>query len=224
MVALFRLAAASIFMTFSLMFSSPALASTAPAARSPETTWVTVHPGESMISLARHRYGSGKYWKIIYDANWRSSRTTDLIYAGERLREPPRSRHHWYHFPVGHHGGIKAVSHRKYLAVWYAYTKIGAPYVWGATGPSTFDCSGLTYAAYRYAGVTIPRTSYAQAAGLRRAWKMKPGDLLYFSGDSHAAIYVGRNYLIDAPHTGAWVEKVPLSGWLRQTLDAVRSP
>lgn len=177
-----------------------------------------------MISLARERYGAGRYWKIIYDANWRPSKTADLIYVGEKLKEPPRSKHHWYHFPVGHHGGIKAVSRKKYLAVWYAYTKIGLPYVWGATGPSAFDCSGLTYAAYRYAGRTIPRTSYDQAAILPYTSKMKPGDLLYFNGNSHAAIYVGRNYLIDAPHTGAYVEKVPLAGWLRATLDAVRAP
>lgn len=210
-------------MAASIAFSSTAHASlTVPAVR--HTAWVTVHPGESMASLARHRYGAARYWKIIYDANPRASKVADLIYAGERLREPPRSKHVWYHYPVGHHGGIKAVSAKKYKAVWYAYAHLGAPYIWGATGPSAFDCSGLTFAAYLYAGVTIPRTSYDQAAGLRPANGMKPGDLLYFNGDSHAAIYVGRGYLIEAPHSGAYVHKVPLSGWLSQTLDAVRSP
>lgn len=224
MVALFRSAVTAVFMAISFTYVSPAHASVTPRPAASVSGWVTVHPGETMISLARSRYGAGRYWKIIYDANWRPSKTADLIYTGERLREPARSKRHWYHFPVGHHGGIRAVSHKKYNAVRYAYTKIGAPYVWGATGPSTFDCSGLTQAAYRYAGVSIPRTSEEQAAELPAANGMKPGDLLYFSGDSHAAIYVGHGYLIDAPHTGAYVEKVALSGWLSQTLDAVRSP
>lgn len=187
------------------------------------TTWVTVHQNETMRSLAREHYGSSRYWKVIYDANRRPSKVTDLIYTGEHLREPVRNKHHWFAYPHGHHGGMKAVSKRRYNAVAYAYAKLGDPYVWAATGPNAFDCSGLTQAAYRYARVYIPRTSEDQAAQLPRG-TLRPGSLLYFNGNSHAAIYVGRGMLIDAPHTGAFVEKVPLSGWFSESLDAVRSP
>ena len=66
----------------------------------------------------------------------------------------------------------------------YARAQIGKPYVWGATGPDAFDCSGLTMMAYRAAGITIPRTSQRQwAAGPRvPPGQEQPGDLVFFAG------------------------------------------
>ena len=111
-------------------------------------------------------------------------------------------------------------------AVAYAYAKLGDAYVYGATGPSTFDCSGLAEAAWAYAGVSIPRTTYEQVAALPAVStsNLQPGDLLFFSGDSHVGIYVGGGFLIDAPHTGAVVEKVALSGWYSANLDSAARP
>ncbi len=112
-------------------------------------------------------------------------------------------------------------------AVAFAYAQLGCPYVYGGTGPcnSGFDCSGLTSAAWAYAGVSIPRTSYGQAtlpAVARSA--LQPGDILEFAGQSHVGIYVGGGYLIDAPTYGIPVEKVSLnSGWYAANFDfAVR--
>jgi cell wall-associated NlpC family hydrolase len=111
-------------------------------------------------------------------------------------------------------------------AVAFAYAQLGCPYVYGGTGPchSGFDCSGLTSQAWAAAGVSIGRTSYAQADLPHVSTSaLEPGDILEFSGDSHVGLYVGGGYLIDAPHTGADVEKVALSGWYQSELDfAVR--
>ncbi|HEY0934238.1 MAG TPA: NlpC/P60 family protein [Trebonia sp.] len=96
-------------------------------------------------------------------------------------------------------------------AVAYAYAHLGAAYVWGATGPTTFDCSGLVQAAWASAGVSIARTTEEQWATLPHIpmSDLQPGDLILYNGESHVAMYVGGGYIIDAPHTGAVVEKIP---------------
>lgn len=85
--------------------------------------------------------------------------------------------------------------------------KIGTPYVYGATGPSSFDCSGLTSWAYSQAGASIPRTSQAQAgAGTRISSQsaLKPGDLVLFYGDlHHVGLYAGNGQVLHAPKPGA---------------------
>ena len=111
-------------------------------------------------------------------------------------------------------------------AVAFAYAQLGKPYQWGATGPGSYDCSGLAQAAWAAAGVSIPRTTYAQWAALPHisTSALEPGDLLYFDGVGHVAIYVGGGYLIDAPQTGMDVQKVPLSGWYASTLVGAARP
>ncbi|MDX6336164.1 MAG: peptidoglycan DL-endopeptidase CwlO, partial [Streptosporangiaceae bacterium] len=113
-------------------------------------------------------------------------------------------------------------------AVAYAYSKLGDPYSYGAAGPGAFDCSGLTSAAWAYAGITIPRTSYSQAgAGYPSVPKanLQPGDLVFFNGDSHVGLYVGGGDMIDAPTTGSFVEKVSLSGsWYVANYDGAVRP
>ncbi|HYS30717.1 MAG TPA: NlpC/P60 family protein [Streptosporangiaceae bacterium] len=122
-------------------------------------------------------------------------------------------------------------------AVAFAYNQIGCPYVFGGTGPCSagFDCSGLTSAAWSYAGISIPRVSYDQMGSLpavplhtssgafTRSY-LEPGDILGFAGNSHVGIYVGGGYLIDAPLPGANVEKVALSGWYLSELDGAVRP
>jgi peptidoglycan DL-endopeptidase CwlO len=111
-------------------------------------------------------------------------------------------------------------------AVAFAYAQLGKPYVWGATGPNSFDCSGLAQAAWSSAGVAIPRTTYEQWAALPHisTSALEPGDLLYFDGVGHVAIYVGNNEIIDAPQTGSDVEKIPLAGWYASTLVGAARP
>ncbi|MEW2291537.1 NlpC/P60 family protein [Streptomyces sp. NPDC006743] len=88
-----------------------------------------------------------------------------------------------------------------------AQSRIGSPYVYGATGPSSFDCSGLTSWAYAQAGVSIPRTSEAQANAGQRIYsqsQLQVGDLVLFYGDlHHVGLYAGKGMVLHAPHTGA---------------------
>ncbi|ATL29902.1 C40 family peptidase [Streptomyces formicae] len=110
-------------------------------------------------------------------------------------------------------GAAKAPNTRAASAVAYAYKAIGSPYVWGATGPGAFDCSGLTQAAYRSAGVSLPRTTYAQIAAGERVSRsaLRPGDLVFFySGISHVGIYVGHGQMIHAPNPSAPVRLAPI--------------
>lgn len=107
----------------------------------------------------------------------------------------------------------QAPDSRAAAAVSYAHQKLGSPYVWGATGPNAFDCSGLVQAAYRAAGVALPRTTYSQIAAGRRVSRSEllPGDLVFFyAGISHVGIYVGNGRMIHAPNPSAPVRVAPL--------------
>ncbi|MGW5274810.1 NlpC/P60 family protein [Streptomyces sp. NPDC004044] len=98
-------------------------------------------------------------------------------------------------------------------AVAFAYGALGKPYVWGATGPTSFDCSGLTQAAWRSAGVSLPRTTYTQIDAGQRISRseLAPGDLVFFySGVSHVGLYIGDGRMIHAPHPGAPVRIAPV--------------
>jgi cell wall-associated NlpC family hydrolase len=112
-------------------------------------------------------------------------------------------------------------------AVAFAYAQLGKPYQWGATGPGSYDCSGLMQAAWASAGVSIPRDTYSQVAGLPSVplSALQPGDLVFFDGDGHVAMYVGGGMIIDAPRTGLTVEKVSLSSsWYSSTVDSAARP
>lgn len=107
----------------------------------------------------------------------------------------------------------KTANFRAAAAIAYAFRKLGSPYVWGATGPHAFDCSGLVQAAYRSAGVSLPRTTYAQIGTGRRVSRsqLAPGDLVFFySGVSHVGIYVGNGQMIHAPNPSAPVRMAPI--------------
>lgn len=90
----------------------------------------------------------------------------------------------------------------------------GAPYSYGAAGPSSFDCSGFTSYVYRQLGVSLPRTSYAQYAATRHlpASLAVPGDLIFLDGLGHVAIYAGGGMMWDAPTPGNSVHERPIYG------------
>ena len=93
----------------------------------------------------------------------------------------------------------------------FARRQLGKPYVWGATGPRSYDCSGLMLAAYRSVGRTIPRTTSGQLAGLRTPRHLRRGDLV-FGISHHVAMYIGHGQVIHAPEPGRRVE-IASSAW-----------
>jgi cell wall-associated NlpC family hydrolase len=105
-------------------------------------------------------------------------------------------------------------------AVSFALAQRGKAYRWGAEGPSSYDCSGLTWAAWRAAGVTIPRTAAGQLAGLPRVrGRLQPGDLVIYrtTGPTrrHVAMVTGSGRMVEAPARGVPVQLVRLrGGWL----------
>ena len=106
-----------------------------------------------------------------------------------------------------------------------AYTKLGSPYVWGATGPNSFDCSGFTSWVYRQHGISISRTAQSQSQGgtaVDRA-NLQPGELVFFGSSSsritHVGIYVGNGQMVHSPQTG---DVVKVSGLNRNYVCARR--
>lgn len=101
-------------------------------------------------------------------------------------------------------GSVTASSASAQAAVNFAMAQIGKPYGWGSTGPDSYDCSGLMMAAYASAGVSIPRTSEAQQAGLTSVSlsNLQVGDLVFFYGGSHVGMYIGNGQVVHAPTSG----------------------
>ncbi|GAB2465950.1 C40 family peptidase [Streptomyces incanus] len=95
-------------------------------------------------------------------------------------------------------------------ALSFARAQIGKPYVWGATGPGSYDCSGLTQGAWKAAGVSLPRTTYDQveAGTTVPVSQAQPGDLVFFYDDiTHVGIYIGNGMMIHAPKPGTYVRE-----------------
>ena len=101
------------------------------------------------------------------------------------------------------------------VALAAARSQIGKPYVYGAAGPDSYDCSGLTMWAYARAGISLSHYTGAQYGEGRHVSRgeLQPGDLVFFSSDlHHVGIYSGGGNMVDAPHTGAYVREEPLFG------------
>ena len=90
-------------------------------------------------------------------------------------------------------------------AVAFAKQQVGKPYEWGASGPNSYDCSGLTMASWRQGGVSLPHSASAQYSSTTHVAMsaIQPGDLLFYGSDiHHVGIYVGGGTMIEAPHSG----------------------
>jgi len=102
------------------------------------------------------------------------------------------------------------ISTKRERVIQYVREQLGKPYVWGGTGPSGFDCSGLLWQAFRRAGIDMPRVSMAQAERGKRVAlsQLRPGDLVAWEnnprqkGADHIALYIGDGMIIEAPRSG----------------------
>jgi cell wall-associated NlpC family hydrolase len=119
------------------------------------------------------------------------------------------------------------VSPQAALAVAYARAQLSKPYLWGAEGPGAFDCSGLTWAAWRHAGLNWQRMTAADQWHSLRAHTvsrtaLRPGDLVFYAYSAsdwrsihHVGLYVGGGRIAEAPHRNARVRLASInrSGW-----------
>ncbi|MFF9089467.1 NlpC/P60 family protein [Streptomyces sp. NPDC014991] len=112
-------------------------------------------------------------------------------------------------------------------AVAFARAQLGKPCVWGAAGPGSYDCSGLTQAAWKSAGVTLPRTARDQAAAGTTVppADARPGDLVFFHDDRrHVGLCTGDGMMIHAPRPGAYVREEPISSAGESAVHSVVRP
>ena len=116
--------------------------------------------------------------------------------------------------------GLRLPSGRAAIAVRAALSRLGRPYVWGATGPDQFDCSGLVQWCYAQAGIHLDRTTYQQindGIPVPRS-QVRPGDLV-FPHAGHVQLAIGNNLVVEAPYSGASVRIAPLGNGV-----AIRRP
>jgi cell wall-associated NlpC family hydrolase len=138
------------------------------------------------------------------------------VLAARRKSRRHRSRWRAVRYRMLHHGAYPAglrlpPNTRAGIAVRAALSRLGRPYVWGATGPDQFDCSGLTQWSYARAGIHLDRTTYQQifdGISIPRA-HVRPGDLVFPSA-GHVQLAIGNNLVVEAPHSGASVRISPL--------------
>jgi hypothetical protein len=117
-------------------------------------------------------------------------------------------------------GAVNVAPGQVRAAVTFALAAVGEPYVWGATGPNAYDCSGLMLRAFQTAGIFLPRVSREQfnAGGHLPVRDAQPGDLLFLATDRtdpatihHVMLYLGNNMIVEAPYTGVPVRTRPVN-------------
>ncbi|MFC4122254.1 C40 family peptidase [Nonomuraea zeae] len=167
-------------------------------------------PHDNALIVSAPKTNSATLRKAILDA---LPKGTQVAMVNPVLPQPQTVRQNW---PAGSFMTGEQLT----VALKAAVSKLGRPYVWGAEGPDTFDCSGLVQWAYGQAGVRMPRVTHQQwvtgpQVPLAQA---QPGDLLFWRNDptnpdyiSHVAIYWGKGKMLHAPRTGDVVKIVPVN-------------
>ncbi|WP_330457310.1 NlpC/P60 family protein [Streptomyces sp. NBC_00820] len=167
-----------------------------------------------LAELERSREAVARHKRAVEKKLARARRLLNTLPAGERAAYDRASRSS----RAGLGGldglpGAAAPSARTAAALAAVRSALGRPYVWGANGPSGFDCSGLMQWSYAHAGIHLPRTSQEQRNAGRRVplSQARPGDLIVYRADaSHVAMYVGNGRVIHAPYPGAPVRYDPV--------------
>ncbi|WP_375423576.1 C40 family peptidase [uncultured Friedmanniella sp.] len=172
--------------------------------------------GADVLRLQRTLQSLG-WTKVDLDSRY-DAKTVTVVKAAQKQRHLSRSgkataalwkalQHGKVAGPAAHSSGKGAT------ALAFAKKQLGDSYRFGGSGPNAWDCSGLTKAAWKKAGVSLPHSAAAQYHRGKHVSKsnLKPGDLVFFySGPSHVAIYAGHGKVIHAPHAGAKVSYIKM--------------
>ncbi|MFB8243824.1 NlpC/P60 family protein [Streptomyces sp. NPDC055952] len=165
---------------------------------------------DRLRELQRSRKAVAAHKKTVEHKLVTARRLLNSLSHGEREAYDRASRAGRTDLPAP---GGAAASGRGAAAVAAARSALGKPYVWGANGPTGFDCSGLMQWSYAQAGVALPRTSQAQRFAGRQVplSEARPGDLVVYRSDaSHVGMYMGNGQVIHAPYPGAPVRYDPV--------------
>ncbi|MGW1325988.1 NlpC/P60 family protein [Streptomyces antibioticus] len=176
-----------------------------------ELTQDRTEAARKLADLEASRKAVVRHKRTVEDKLARARRLLNSLPYAERAAWDRASRSGRSGLP-GLFGDVPA-SGRAGAALAAARSALGRPYVWGANGPSGFDCSGLVQWSYAQAGVALPRTSQAQAHAGRRVplSQARPGDIVTYRSDaSHVGMYVGNGQVIHAPYPGAPVRYDPV--------------
>ncbi|MCQ9135588.1 C40 family peptidase [Streptomyces hilarionis] len=168
--------------------------------------------GHRLAELEKSREAVAGHKRTVERKLARARQLLASLPSGERAAYDRASRSGREDLP-GLSGGAVPASGRAAAALAAVRSALGKPYVWGANGPSGFDCSGLMQWSYAQAGVALPRTSQAQAHAGRRVplSQARPGDIVTYRSDaSHVGMYVGNGQVIHAPYPGAPVRYDPV--------------
>jgi hypothetical protein len=174
--------------------------------------------GQVRSALCHYNAGSGPEFQQCMDGTQRPVSYADTVLGWATK----------YRGIVNVGGLVGAPTAAAAAAVAFALGKVGLPYVWGATGPSAFDCSGLVQTAYAAVGIHLPRTSSEQFNASPRVppgAPIMPGDLVFFVGGDgppypgHVGMAISSTMMVDAPHTGAFVrvEQIWHDGYMGAT-------
>ncbi|MFJ4470607.1 NlpC/P60 family protein [Streptomyces sp. NPDC089424] len=166
---------------------------------------------EKLAELDRSRTAVASHKRTVEKKLAEARELLNALPESERAAYDRASRSGRHDMPEP--GEAAPASGRAAAAVAAARAALGRPYVWGASGPSGFDCSGLMQWSYAQAGVALPRTSQAQRAAGRQVplSQVRPGDLITYRGDaSHVAMYMGNGQVVHAPYPGAPVRYDPV--------------
>ncbi|MFC9675390.1 NlpC/P60 family protein [Streptomyces sp. NPDC056949] len=166
-----------------------------------------------LVDLERSRKAVARHKRTVEDKLAKARRLLESLPASQREAYERASRGGVRDSVPDLSGAGVPSSGRAAAAVAAAMSAVGKPYVWGANGPSGFDCSGLMQWSYAQAGVGLPRTSQAQRYAGRQVplSQARPGDLVAYRSDaSHIGMYVGNGQVIHAPYPGAPVRYDPV--------------
>jgi peptidoglycan DL-endopeptidase CwlO len=198
------------------------------------TGWRSLPPWDAAQAVQVSAFADGSNYRSHLDEARRivaviTNDAAMLDCGGSGVGSPPKGPRDATGLPASY--TIPPASSRAASAVSFALTQLGKPYVWGAEGPSAYDCSGLMQAAWHSGGVQLTRTTYTQVhdGHATTEAKLSPGDLVFTPGadgtlaaPGHVGMFIGHGLVVQAPGTGDVVKVVTYASFVSDGLSELR--